>query len=291
MSEPNIKVNLTEWIDSVRADRTTYIQRQMTEIILYAIAIVPFLADRLYMKGGVLMGLRYGSDRQTSDIDFSTSSDYYPDDRTADELRNLLDPALRRMAVALGHADFVLQVQSIEGRPHNLYPNANFPALEIKIGYAARGTIQEERLREGQASNVVQLDISFKEITSQVQILELADGKTLSAYSLNDMIAEKYRAVLEQKKRNRYRRQDVYDLGILIQVPGSDPAEIVESLFQKCESRDISPTPDSINDPEIKKRSGFEWHALELEISDLPDFGDCFERVADFYRRLPWPNP
>ena len=45
MSEPNIKVNLTEWIESVRADRTTYIQRQMTEIILYAIAIVPFLAE------------------------------------------------------------------------------------------------------------------------------------------------------------------------------------------------------------------------------------------------------
>ena len=285
MSEPNIKVNITEWIDSVKADSTTHAQRQITEIILHAIAMAPLLANRLYMKGGLLMGLRYGSARQTSDIDFSTSSD----DHTADELRKLLDPALRRAAATLGYADFVLQVQSIKEQPHRRYPNANFPALEVKIGYATRSTKQEERLKEKQASNVVQLDISFKEKTSEVQTLELTEGTTLLAYSLNDMVAEKYRAVIEQVVRNRYRRQDIYDLNILIQVPGLDPAKIVKSLFQKCECREVSPTPDSINDSEIRRRSGSEWHTLKLEVEELPEFEACFEQVADFYRQLPWP--
>ncbi len=290
MSEPSIEVNITEWIDSVNTDPIAHAQRQITEIILHAIAMTPFLAGRLYMKGGLLMGLGYGSARQTTDIDFSASSEYLPNSHTAAELCNHLNPALRRTAATLGYADFVLQVQSIKEQPHKRYPNAKFPALEVKIGYATRGTIQEERLKERQASNFVQLDISFKEKTSRVQTLELAEGTTLLAYSLNDMIAEKYRAVLEQSERNRYRRQDVYDLRILIEVPGLDPTEIVNSLFQKCEFREIVPTPHSILDSEIKRRSGSEWHTLELEISDLPDFEDCFKRVADFYLRLPWPT-
>ena len=79
MSEPNIEVNITEWIDSVKADPIVHAQRQITEIILHAIAMTPFLAGRLYMKGGLLMGLGYGSARQTTDIDFSVSSGYLPD--------------------------------------------------------------------------------------------------------------------------------------------------------------------------------------------------------------------
>ena len=60
------------------------------------------------------MGLGYGSVRQTTDIDFSASSEYLPNNHTADELCNHLNPALRRAAATLGYADFVLQVQSIK---------------------------------------------------------------------------------------------------------------------------------------------------------------------------------
>lgn len=86
--------------------------------------------------------------------------------------------------------------------------------------------------------------------------MELTDNATLLAYSLNDLIAEKYRAILEQVERNRERRQDVFDLGILIRKPGLKPAEIVNSLISKCEFREISPKFDSISNPEIKERSG-----------------------------------
>ena len=202
-----------------------------------------------------------------------------------------MDPALRRAAATLGYANTVLKVQSIKEQPHKWHPDQNFsfPALEVRIGYAIRGTPQEYLLERKEASNVVQLDINFKEKTSRVQTLELADNQTLLAYSLNDLIAEKYRAILEQVKRNRTRRQDVYDLDILIQKPELKPVEILNSLIQKCEYREITPNSDSITDPEIKKRSGAEWYTLELEIEELPDFDACFDRVVDFYHRLPWP--
>ena len=44
MSEPSIEVNITEWIDSVNTDPIAHAQRQITEIILHAIAMTPFLA-------------------------------------------------------------------------------------------------------------------------------------------------------------------------------------------------------------------------------------------------------
>ena len=98
--------------------------------------------------------------------------------------------------------------------------------------------------------------------------------------------------MLQQGIRNRYRRQDVYDLDILIRNPDlNDEAKamILTTFIEKCELRNIKPTQDSIDVPEIKKRSGSEWSTLELEIGQVPDFDACFERIATFYQQLPWP--
>ena len=133
-----------------------------------------------------------------------------------------------RAAATLGYIDTVLRVQSINEQPHKWYSGTSFsfPALAVKIGHAIRGTPQEKQLERKEASNVVPLDINFNEKTSGVQTLKLADNKTLLAYSLNDLIAEKYRAILEQVERNRERRQDVYDLDILIRKPDLKPTEM-----------------------------------------------------------------
>ena len=43
-----------------------------------------------------------------------------------------------------------------------------------------------------------------------------------------------------------------------------------------------------LDNPEIKRRSGDDWQTLELELGEVPDFEDCFARVSQFYRDLPW---
>ena len=292
MSESSIKIDTLKWVNRARADEETHRQRQVTDIILHAIARVLELNEKLCLKGGVLMGLAYDSPRQTSDIDFSFATAARPDKNTADTFRNLLNTALPHASAKLGYPDLVVRVQSVEGLPANRYPDADFPALKLKIAYAKRGSPQEIMLGEGTASNTISLDISFNEKISKVQLLETDQGEILKAYSLNDLIAEKYRAILQQSIRNRYRRQDVYDLDILIRNPDlNDEAKamILTTFIEKCELRNIKPTQDSIDVPEIKKRSGSEWSTLELEIGNVPDFDACFERVATFYRQLPWP--
>ena len=293
MSDTVLKINIPKWVDRAKADDVTYLQRQATEIILHAITMVSFLKDSLYLKGGVLMGIVYDSPRQTSDIDFSFETTFSPDETTADSIKKLIDPALQHAAAKLGYADIVIRFQSVKGKPHKVYPKACFPSLTIKIGYAKRHSAQEKKLCEGKASNTIELDISFKEEIGEPQVLEVAAGQSLLAYSLIDLIAEKYRAILQQTIRNRARRQDVYDLDILIKISefASDAKTmILETFIKKCKSRGFCPASNSIDDPEIKKRSRSEWNTLKQELEEVPDFDSCFERVATFYRQLPWPE-
>ena len=293
MSETVLKIDLPGWVDRAKANNKAYSQRQATEIILYAIATDPYLKDWLYLKGGVLMGLVYDSPRQTDDIDFSSATAINPDNDTANTFKSLMNPALQNAAMKLRYPDIVMRVQTMKGKPPAIYPNAKYPSLEIKIAYARRHSLQEDRLRKGRASSTIELSISFKEEVDKTQVLEIADGASLLAYSLIDLIAEKYRALLQQPKRNRYRRQDVYDLDILIRTLGLDDETktmILAGLVKKCKSRNVPLNPNSIGLAEIKKRARSEWNSMELEIGELPDFDSCFERVSTFYHQLPWPE-
>lgn len=95
---------------------------------------------------------------------------------------------------------------------------------------------------------------------------------------------------MQQESRNRHRRQDIYDIAMLLQrfpFDDEEKAQILQTLRIKCKARGIRPDPSSLND-EVKRRAGKEWQTLKLEISDLPEFEDCFARVSQFYRALPW---
>ena len=71
MPDP-IKINVAEWVASAKADPVAYQQRQTVEITLNAIAMTAPLNAKMFLKGGILMGLAYDSPRQTTDIDLTT---------------------------------------------------------------------------------------------------------------------------------------------------------------------------------------------------------------------------
>ncbi len=290
MSKPNIKVDIQTWIRRAEADRLTFRQRQVTNIVLTAIASTPKLKENLFLKGGILMGLVYDSPRQTSDIDFSVG-DGVPVESSSDQFTNLLNSALPRAAAKIGYADIVVRVQTIKRLPQSRFPNASFPALKLTIAYANRGSGQEKQFHAGQASNTILLDLSFNETISKPQVLGISGGEELEAYSLTDLVAEKYRALHQQEIRNRYRSQDVYDLDFLIQrrnFNDEEKTKILTALIEKCRSRDINAVPNSIDNSEIRIRAQSEWETLKLEIGEVPDFDVCFECIANFYKQLPW---
>ena len=289
MSDPGLELNVAGWVERARADPIAYAQRQAVEVTLNAIAMTADLKERMFLKGGVLMGLAYDSPRQTADIDLTAAFEVSPD--IDEKIRGLLDGAFPWAAARLGYADLIIKVHSIARQPKAIFETASFPALKIKIAFARRGTPQEAALNRGIVPGKIEVDISFNEPLRQIQILGLTGGAELLAYDLVELMAEKYRAMLQQKERNRNRRQDVYDLDRLIDGREFTPevlTQIFEVFVAKCQSRDIEPTIDSLDDPEVKSRSAADWQTMQLEIGSLPEFEGCYSRVSNFYRTLPW---
>ncbi|WBQ17090.1 nucleotidyl transferase AbiEii/AbiGii toxin family protein [Sphingobium yanoikuyae] len=285
-----VDVDIRAWVESARADPQLYRDRQVTEIVLAAIGLSPSLTQSLVLKGGTLMALAFGSRRVTGDVDFSAT---VPPDGFDDLLKDELDAKFPAAAIKLGYLDLVCRVQGVKRRPHSdLFENAEFPALELRVGSAERGSKQEAALTEGKASRILFVEVSFRDQVYAFQELNLRQANVaLRAFTLDELIAEKLRALLQQPIRNRNRRQDVYDIALLLDEGPLDDAlrvTILETLIEKCRSRGIKPTRESIDDPEVAGRAQRDWETLRLEVSDLPPFEKRFAAVREFYRSLPW---
>lgn len=284
-------VDIDQWIEKAKADPATYLERQVTEIFLAALGMTKPFAHQVFLKGGVLMGVVYQSPRQTGDVDFTAICE--PTSETVEELMTALDAALPRAAARLGHPDLMCAIQSSRFQPSAaMFEKAQGPALNLRVGYARRGTQQEAKFRAGRSPSVLQVDISFREPVNAIQIVWIGTtGESIKAYSLIDLIAEKLRALLQQEIRNRNRRQDTYDIASLLSSFTLDEEEkrlLLDVLVAKSRARDIEPTVDSLSMPEIRQRAHKEWQSLRIEIGELPDFEDCFNTVDGFYRSLPW---
>ncbi len=289
MSDPPLEINVTAWVEKASADPVAYRQRQAVEITLNAIAATAPLNEKLYLKGGVLMGLAYGSPRQTADVDLTAAFKVDADIDT--RIAGLMTSAFAPAAARLGYTDLALKVHSIRRQPRAIFETASAPALKMKVAFALRGTDQEKALLEGKTPGLIEVDISFNEVLNHFQVLRLSGGSSIRAYSLSELIAEKYRAILQQKERNRNRRQDTYDLDRLISENTLDDkmkSEIFATFKDKCRSRSIEPVRDALDDADTELRSGTDWASLKIEIGDVPDFEACYARVNAFYKALPW---
>lgn len=281
--------DIGEWVnrEKILKHRTL---REAIHTALVAISTGHWLNCNMIIKGGVLLAIRYESLRFTEDIDFSTSIMLKDFDQ-----ESFLKELNQSLASAVEKLDYGLdcRIQSYHLQPSN-NPDATFPTFKLKIGYAYKhDTKSHKRLQRRQSSQVLKIDYSLNEKTQDVESFKLTDGGTLSAYSLTDLIAEKYRAILQQKVRNRVRRQDAYDLYTLMEkFPIKDHNEkkhILETLFKKASARNLKITSASISDPETIQRSKNQYHMLASEIDgELPEFERVYDCVEEFYISLPW---
>lgn len=285
-------VDISEWVERARNDPQRYQERQATEILLAAIGQSDTYGDRLYLKGGTLMGVVYNSPRQTADLDFTAA--FNPGGDIEDRLRAALDPELQRAAARLGYPSLVCCVQRVRRQPRkDHFVNADFPALDMTIAFAERDTRPHRQLREGRCPTVLKMEVSFHEPVHAIEFVRLGPDAPagLRVYSFVDVIAEKLRTLLQQEIRGRNRRQDIYDIDFLVRslppTPG-DTQDILDAFLVKARARGIEPGPDSLSGPGVRRRARAEWHTLELEVGDLPDFDETYTCVEEFYRTLPW---
>ena len=284
---------IRDWVSSAKANPSLHLQRQAVAVLLAAIGLDDDLSNDLVLKGGTLMSIAFRSERMTNDVDLTAT---YEPTETVNRLQNELNDLMRRSSAALGYATLRCRVQTIKRLPRaEGFPNEfTAPALSLTIAYAEQGTKSERHLSTGKSSTVVSVDISFKEQVFQKNELHLNHaGIKISSYSIADIIAEKMRATIQQIARthSRNRRQDIYDIAFLLrtqEISNDDKQDILNAFKMKCASRDIQINADTLDNPDIKAASGKEWETISLEVSDLPSFEECYDRVLRFYRSLPW---
>jgi predicted nucleotidyltransferase component of viral defense system len=245
----------------------------------------------MVMKGGMLMALRYESSRFTKDADFSTTARY----TKADEEEFLAELDVRlALANAESSYDTTCQIQSSKLKPAG--SEKTFPTLAVTIGYAPRSNPRAiRRLVNKQSPNVVALEYSYNEAVLDAEVLALAGDDEIQVYSLVNLIAEKYRALLQQPQRDRYRYQDVYDLSLLLKEvtdwTQAERSSLYEYIVASCRSREIEPHLNSMSDPEVRDRAAKGYQDLQAEIDGpLPDFAETYAAVQAFYEGLPWPT-
>lgn len=278
--------DIKEWVNK-NSDYLAF--RQAVHTTLVAIAGKPSLQTSMIMKGGVLLALSYNSPRYTKDIDFSTAAKRQ--DFNLDDFRQQLEDSLRDTVESLGYG-LDCRVQSCVQNPKE--EDATFPAIQVSIGYAYKGTPVHKRLQKGKATTVIRIDYSLNEPVEEMDLFELEEDSVIHTYSLVEMVAEKFRALLQQEVRNRFRRQDIFDLHyVLSDHPlRDDPqtkARILERLIEKSRIRNLPVDPEAMSNPEIRSRSEAEYHKLAPEIDgELPPFDLVYTMVEGFYRGLPW---
>jgi predicted nucleotidyltransferase component of viral defense system len=145
----------------------------------------------------------------------------------------------------------------------------------------------------GESPHVIHVDFSLNEPRGGPVLLEIAKGKTIQVYSFEDLVAEKFRAVLQQEVRNRMRRQDIYDLYLLLNSGAGKSEEtkarVLDSLKEKAAARDLTIDRKSMQNHEIYRRSHAEYDLLIHEIEGpLPEFDVAYDLVRSYYEALPW---
>ena len=263
--------------------------REAVHIILDGIGHSQNLRAKMVMKGGLLLAIRYDSSRYTRDLDFSTAEKYAAENTDAllGELREGLIAAENRLPY-----DTLCLLQSWKIQPKG--ENKTHQCLELKIGFAKRSNAaQMARLLAGNSPQVVEIDYSFNEAVFDVEVLELDEGATIHSYTLNNILAEKMRSLLQQPIRKRERQQDVYDIWLLLELGpalvAEELAKIHEMLVFSCGSKGIVPDINSMESAAVVNMARTGYQKLEADIDgELPPFDLAMRRVVALYRSLPW---
>ncbi|CAN7696603.1 nucleotidyl transferase AbiEii/AbiGii toxin family protein [Variovorax paradoxus] len=281
------EVDIAAWVTNAPNGQQGF--REAVHTILDSIGHSQNLQAKMVMKGGLLLAIRYDSSRYTRDLDFSTSDKYAPESVEAvlSEIREGLLAAEERLPYSTA-----CRLQS-----HRLEPkgeNRTHHNLALKIGFADKtNATAMARLNAGKSAQVVEIDYSFNEAVFDVEMLELDGGATIRSYTLHNVLAEKMRSLLQQPIRRRNRRQDVYDIWLLLEsgeaISSADLSKIHNILLASCASKGVIPDAKAMEAVQVMEmaRKGYEDLRSDVE-GDLPAFEDAMGRVLALYRSLPW---
>lgn len=224
--------------------------RQLTKMVIY--------------KGGNALRSVHASVRATRDLDFSIT-ETLPEASA----KEWLDKAFRRQSQ---RADILLRVQSFKPKPKRA--DATRRTWRISVGYALKSqtSVLRQLKDDGQSPYTIPLEISENEAVGAYDINRIQGAERLHVSTLENIIAEKLRALLQQPLRDRHRPQDVFDIAFQClrvknqHAPPLDLQSLHTQFEEKCRARDVPTSLDGFLQEEVWTRAQRDYEELKVTI-------------------------
>jgi predicted nucleotidyltransferase component of viral defense system len=248
------------------------------------------LANRVAFKGGNALRFIHGNERSTLDLDFSAEGDF-PDSPA--EIKGLMEAALRA-----GERLYQVRArcQSIHRKPPGVEKTKPTYSIMVCYQFPADRYFQniDERLTTGKHfSEVVEVEISLNDVLCETGDEQLSAGsRTLRVCTLEDILAEKLRALLQQIPRKRSRPQDVYDVASMVRKHSEliDIGKVSSFLLRKSEARQIVATKGAFNEA-VRERAAASYDAEVRDFTtEFIPFDEAWGEVLDLVLRLSIPD-
>ena len=288
LSFPTSVIEINNWCRHNNLKPHEGRQRYAEYVILTCIASDYDLSKVIVLKGGNALRFFYKSPRSTLDLDFSIDASNFTDNE--DFMREKLDVALRR---AVSRFEIKAKCQRVKRNPTR--EGATRPTYQITIGYQFRGDRHYHNFEERIIQPVIDVEISINDKVCESNSISLtADSRNnLRVCNLEDIIAEKLRALLQQPLRNRNRGQDVFDIAWNYRENKThlDYAKIGKFLQAKSEIRDVDAKSSAFN-ADVKIRAAYEYDIRiqkQTGKAFIP-FEEAWALVIDLIRELNLPD-
>ena len=247
---------------------------------LAAVASSEELRTNYVLKGGLALRLIYGSPRQSGDLDFNAVAHF---DRSLSEANHnelihfchLLDDALQESAPAYGFSGMAVQHQLLSD---------SIPTVMAQIGY---GIGDDDRRPYEQR---VPMQVTLCEVVCETRTATV-DGVRVHAASLEDILAEKLKAMAQQVDRGITRSTDVFDLWYYARQkePVPDVQLMRRFLREKSAPAGVEPERIIVDVDLFRAFSGNDYAAIGEQLDsgvDLPPFDQAYEAVVELVREL-----
>jgi predicted nucleotidyltransferase component of viral defense system len=257
-------------------------RRLVQFVVLASISSTATLVSRIAFKGGNALRFIHGNPRSTLDLDFSAEGDF-PD--SSEEIKKLLDVALK---TAERRYEVKARCQSIHRKPPG--HDKTMPTYCIKVCYQFLGDKHYQNFEERKSfSEVVEVEISLNDVPCKVDERVLhSSAKPLRVCTLDDIIAEKLRALLQQVPRNRFRPQDVFDIASMVRRHGDtmDLDNISIFLIKKSETRGIVATKSAFGES-VREKAAFNYEAeIRGFTTEFIPFAEAWAEVLSLVAKL-----
>jgi len=228
--------------------------------VLRAVAASRTLEAMLVFKGGNALDFVWLPNRSTRDLDFSVDMVVLREPVDPAQLRDLF---ARSLAVSTRELAIALQVQGVRQQPPE--PEKMFVTYEVRVGYALpdeRALL--ERIRGGRPSTqVIPVEISMNEVIGAAEVVALDQTHHLRVSTIEDIVAEKLRALLQQRLRDRVRPQDLLDIAVIVRGSSDlDSDRIARFLLAKAHARGVPVSRAAFHHPEMASRAMSDYAAL-----------------------------